>query len=55
MDLGMGLAIVGGVAAAVYIVETAGKYGYALYRNSSSLHSPKKSAIGGQGLLKKIN
>jgi len=35
MELANGIAIVGGVAAAVYIVETAGKYGYALYKKSS--------------------
>lgn len=45
MDLVTGLAIVGGVAAGIYIVETAGKYGYALYKKSASPHSPKSSVI----------
>jgi hypothetical protein len=37
VDLTTGITIVGGVAAAVYIVETAGKYSYALYQKKSAL------------------
>lgn len=35
MDLGTGLAIVGGIAATVYVVETVGKYGYSLLKKNS--------------------
>lgn len=35
MDLGTSLAIIGGIAATVYIVETVGKYGSALLKKRS--------------------
>jgi len=38
MDLPTGLAIVGGIAAAVYIVETACKYGPGMASGLSFLH-----------------
>jgi|GEM_PF-2701246 len=34
VDIGTPLAIVGGIAAAVYIVETASKYGYAFLKKT---------------------
>ena len=36
VDLGNITLIVGGIAAAVYIIETAGKYGYALLKKTSN-------------------
>jgi hypothetical protein len=35
MDLGTSIAIVSGVAATVYILETVGKYGYPLLKRNS--------------------
>jgi hypothetical protein len=46
MDLGTMVAIIGGVAATIYIVETVGKYGYALFKKGSKFSGNKRVLEG---------
>jgi hypothetical protein len=53
VDLTTGVAIVSGIAATVYVVETASKYGYALFKKSPERPLEDLEKILSLPLLKK--